>query len=83
MAMAVNSCQMDTNTIRKRTHWNAGLLGRVQMQELEDSRGWWRLLELACVQDPHDEYITLEKCREGLAAADDRINVSKSLARSS
>ncbi|KAM0806146.1 hypothetical protein BDR22DRAFT_816368 [Usnea florida] len=83
MAMAVKSCQMNSNTIRKRKAANDGLLGMVQMQELEDSRGWWRLIELACMQDPHDKYITLEDCREELAAADDDIKVAKSLARSS
>ena len=79
MAMAVTSCQRNSDIIRYPKPW---LLRMVQMQELEDSRGWWRLIELACMQDPHD-YITLEKCREELAAADDAIKVAKSLAGSS
>ena len=79
MDMALSTCVEHTKAIHKRELACGKLVGLIPMGQLKDTRGWWRLMELACMQDPHDEYFSTQACRENVAKLDDKIAMAKNL----
>lgn len=77
MDIALGTCQQHAEAILKREAGCGPLVGLIPIKQLEDARGWWRLMELACIQDPHDEYVSARMCKEYLANLDDRIAAAK------
>ena len=80
MDMALNFCVEHLNVITKREYVIGGLLGVISIGQFEDVRGWWRLMELALIQDPHDEYTTVQACREKVVFLDGRKGSAKNAA---
>ena len=73
MQMAFNTCLEHTLAVRKREDACGQLVGLIPTSELEDARGWWRLMELACIQDPHEEYTSAHTCRENVIELEKKI----------
>ena len=73
MEMAFKTCCEHTLAIRKREDACGHLVGLIPVGELEDARGWWRLMELACIHDPHEEYTSVHPCRMNIIKLEKKI----------
>ena len=77
MDMAVDTCRAHSKAIIKREEACGESVGPIPLKQLEDARGWWRLVEIARAADGLDDYVDQDTCKQNVEMLDNKIEAAK------